>query len=221
MTPASPRLPTTIYLIRHGATAWNAAGRWAGRAEMPMSDLGRAQIDRLATRLALEGRFARISTSPLGRARASAAILDAALHAGVEVDARLLELSYGTWEGQTPEQVRATPEGAAWYARWVENPARVRPPGGEAAAEALARGLACLRDLAARHPGERIVACGHRSLNRIVLAHALGLPLDEYRRAVRQDNGALNVLVVEGDGTLRALVVNDTTHLAGLPRGED
>ncbi len=220
--PSVPdRPPTTVYLIRHGATAWNAAGRWAGRAEMPMSDLGRAQIERLAARLAAEGRFARICTSPLGRARESAAILDATLHAGVEIDARLLELSYGAWEGLTPDQVRATREGAAWYERWEASPATVRPPGGESAGDALARGLACLRDLAARYPGGRLVACGHRSLNRIVLAHALGLPLDEYRRAVPQDNAALNVLVVEGDGALRALAVNDTTHLAGLPAGED
>jgi probable phosphoglycerate mutase len=219
--PSPARAATTLYLIRHGATAWNAATRWAGQAEMPMSDLGQAQIARLAARLAAEpAPFARIYTSPLGRAQESAAIVDAALRVGVAIDVRLLELSYGEWEGKTAAEVRATPEGAAWHDRWVASPATVRTPGGEEAAEALARGLTCLHELAARHPGQRLVACGHRSINRILLAHALGLPLDEYRRAVPQDNGALNVLVVEPDRTLRALLVNDTAHLAGFPRGE-
>lgn len=218
----SPARATTVYLVRHGATHWNEIGRWAGRAEMPMSDLGRAQIARLAARLAAEpAPFARIYTSPLGRAQESAAILDATLGVGVSIDPRLLELSYGTWEGKTAAEVCATPEGAAWHDRWAAGPAVVAPPGGEAAAEVLERGLACLRDLAARHPGERVVACGHRSTNRILLAHALGLPLGEYRRAVPQDTGALNVLVVEPDLTLGALAVNDTAHLAGLPRGEE
>jgi broad specificity phosphatase PhoE len=212
--------PVTAYLFRHGATDWNADGRWAGRAEMPMSDLGRRQIARLAERLAGEGRFARAFASPAGRARESAALVAARVGVEVEVDARLLEISYGAWEGRRPEEVRATPEGAALYASWVERPATVRLPGGEGVEEVLARGLGWLREVAGRFPGGRVMACSHRSTIRILLAHALGLSLDEYRRAVPQDSGALNVLVAAGDGTLRALAVNDTAHLAGLPRGD-
>ncbi|HWP34483.1 MAG TPA: histidine phosphatase family protein, partial [Thermodesulfobacteriota bacterium] len=172
--PVPPPEPTTVYLVRHGATAWNEAGRWAGRADMPMSELGRRQIERLAARLAAAAPVARIYTSPLARARETAAILDAALGAGVAVDPRLVEVSYGAWEGKRPAEVRATPEGAAWYDRWEARPGSVPAPGGELAADALARALAALREVAARHPGARVVVCGHRSLNRIVLAHALG-----------------------------------------------
>jgi probable phosphoglycerate mutase len=211
---------TTVYLFRHGATAWNAEGRWAGRAEMPMSDLGREQMTRLGARLAAEGTFAAVYASPLGRARESAAIVAARVNAAVLVDERLLELSYGTWEGKTPAEVTATAEGAELYAAWTRSPATVRTPEGESAAEVLARARAWLADVAARHAGARVAACGHRTTNRIVVAHALGFALDEYRRAVPQHNGALNVLAVEPDGTFRALSVNDTSHLAGLPAAE-
>src|SRR5919108_6644081 len=153
----------TVYLFRHGATDWNADGRWAGRAGMPMSELGRRQIARLAERLAGEGRFARAFASPSGRARDSAALVAARVGGEVEGDARLLELSYGAWEGRRPAEVQATPEGAALYASWVERPATVRLPGGEGAEEVLARGLGWLGEAAARFPGGRVVACSHRS----------------------------------------------------------
>lgn len=214
-------LPTTLYLFRHGATEWNADGRWAGRAEMPLADLGRLQVERLAERLAaLPGDWGTAFASPLGRSRESAAIVAARLGTPVEVDGRLSEISYGDWEGKTPEAVRSTPEGARAYAAWEVSPATVGPPGGESGAEALDRILGFARNVAARFPGGRIVACGHRTINRILLARALALPLDEFRRAIPQDNAALNVLRVHADGRLEALAVNDTAHLEGLPRME-
>ncbi len=218
---STPTGATTLYLFRHGATGWNADGRWAGRAEMPLSDLGRLQVERLAARLAaLPGPWAAAFASPLGRARESAALVAARLGTRVEVDPRLLEVSYGEWEGKTPGDVQATPGGARRYAEWEARPARVAPPGGETASDTLERIVAFARDLVHRFPGGQVVACGHRTTNRILLAHALGLPLDEFRRGVPQDNAALNVLRLHADGRLEALAVNDTAHLEGLPRVE-
>lgn len=215
---SSPAGPTILYLFRHGATGWNADGRWAGRADMPLSELGRAQVERLAARLAaMPGPWAAAFASPLSRSRASATIVAAALGLAVEVDERLTEISYGAWEGKTPGEVMATPDGARHHAAWEARPATVSPPGGESAETALARVLALVDDLAARFPGGRVVACGHRTINRILLARAQGLPLDEFRRRVPQDNAALNVVRLHADGRVEALAVNDTAHLDGLP----
>lgn len=215
---SSPAQAATLYLFRHGATEWNADGRWAGRADMPLSDLGRAQVERLAARLAaLPGPWAAALASPLTRSRASAAIVAAALGMTVEVDERLTEISYGDWEGKTPEEVRATAEGARRYAAWEASPATVSPPGGEPAEAALARVLALMDDLARRFPGGRVVACGHRTINRLLLARAQGLPLDEFRRRVPQDNAALNIVRVQVGGLVEVLAMNDTAHLDGLP----
>ncbi len=215
---SSPAGAAILYLFRHGATEWNADGRWAGRAEMPLSDLGRLQVERLGARLAaVPGPWVAAFASPLGRSRESAAIVAARLGAPVEVDQRLAEISYGAWEGRTPEEVRATPEGARRYAAWEARPATVSPPEGESAEAALARILAFAADLGVRFPGGRVVACGHRTINRILLARAQGLPLDEFRRRVAQDNAALNVVRLHPDGRLEALAVNDTAHLEGLP----
>lgn len=212
---------TLVYLVRHGATQWNESGRWAGRSDMPLSDLGRLQAERLAERLAADpGAFARAFTSGLMRADETARIVAARLGVPVEVDARLLEMAYGEWEGKTPEEIRRTPEGAALLARWVARPATIAAPGGEAPLDVLDRALEWIRETGARFPGGRLLAAGHRSTNRILIAHARGIPLDDYRRAVPQDNGALNVLAVDPRGTVTALVVNDTAHLDGLPRPE-
>ncbi|MEK7873943.1 MAG: histidine phosphatase family protein, partial [Chloroflexota bacterium] len=57
-------MPTTVYLVRHGESAWNAQGRYQGRLDAPLSELGLRQADLLARRLASVRRAA-IYSAPL------------------------------------------------------------------------------------------------------------------------------------------------------------
>jgi probable phosphoglycerate mutase len=113
-----------ILLVRHGETAANRARLALGRADPPLTDRGRAQADALAARLVASG-AARVLSSPLARARATADPIAAALGVPVEEDPRLLELDYGEWDERSFAEF--PPEDLV---RWSTD-ASFAPPGGE------------------------------------------------------------------------------------------
>jgi probable phosphoglycerate mutase len=138
-----------IWFIRHGESEWNAAGRWQGQADPPLSALGREQARALAAALAplAAGRRVLIAASDLARARETADIVGAALGLAVRLDARLRELDVGAWSGHTPAEVER---------RWPADLARFRagddafaPGGGESRLALRARVGAALAELEA------------------------------------------------------------------------
>src|SRR5258708_31170026 len=107
-----------IYYIRHGETAWNAAGRFQGTQDIPLNDLGRTQAvaagDILADLLARDKREPSsmpFVASPLGRARATMELARGTLKlppVDYAIDGRLREIGYGDWEGSTLAQMQAS-----------------------------------------------------------------------------------------------------------------
>jgi probable phosphoglycerate mutase len=92
-----------VFLVRHGATEWSESGQHTGRTDIPLTDLGRRQAERLAGRLAGE-KFALVLVSPLVRARQTARICGYGDTA--EVDPDLLEWDYGDYDGRTADDIR-------------------------------------------------------------------------------------------------------------------
>ncbi|MCI2398711.1 histidine phosphatase family protein [Aliiroseovarius subalbicans] len=98
-----------IFVIRHGQTAWNKAGRWQGDLDSPLTPEGFAQAKSIGTRLRRMGITAashQFYTSPIGRARKTARLILDGQGQPIE-DARLREISVGDWTGMTLEDVRA------------------------------------------------------------------------------------------------------------------
>src|ERR1700722_7458405 len=95
-------MPSRMVLLRHGATEWSLSGQHTGRTDIPLLDLGREQA-RAAGELLRGMNFAQVLTSPLLRARETAAL------AGFdgEVDPDLAEWDYGAYEGLTSAQIQA------------------------------------------------------------------------------------------------------------------
>jgi broad specificity phosphatase PhoE len=91
---------TTLLLVRHGETDWNAVGRLQGHTDRPLSDYGREQARRLADELA-EEEFEAIYASDLARARETAEIVGVQLQLPVVLDPDLREKDWGNWEGLT------------------------------------------------------------------------------------------------------------------------
>jgi probable phosphoglycerate mutase len=101
----------TVYYIRHGETDWNAAGRLQGHRDIPLNAKGRGQAAHcgsvLRDLLAREGRDPAnldFVSSPLGRATETMELLRPALGLasdGYRIEPRLIELSFGDWEGST------------------------------------------------------------------------------------------------------------------------
>lgn len=97
---------TTIYLSRHGETALNADGRLRGLADPDLDDTGRGQAAALGRALADSGAGFVVS-SPLARARQTAAAIAAPLGVTAEVDEGFNDRDYGEWTGQVKAEVVA------------------------------------------------------------------------------------------------------------------
>lgn len=154
---------TRILLVRHGQSTWNADGRWQGRADPPLSDLGRRQAEVAGDTLAELG-ITRVVASPLVRAHETATIIGAALGLPVEPDARLQERDAGEWTGKTRDEIEA---GWPGFLAGGE-----RPAGFETDDVLHERALAAIGDVAVRAE-EPVVVISHGGLIRVV-ERALG-----------------------------------------------
>lgn len=149
---------TTLLLVRHGETDWNAERRWQGHADVPLNERGREQATALADRLAGDPIDA-IYSSDLARARDTAAAVGDRLGVPVIADPALREIDVGSREGLTWEQTGE------------------REWDGEAKDDHAARILDAIRRIAQHHPGERVLVVTHGGSMRRVHEH-LGLETD-------------------------------------------
>jgi probable phosphoglycerate mutase len=121
-----------LYYVRHGETDWNTQARLQGQRDIPINANGRAQAHQcgilLCDLLAREGTDPDFVASPLGRARETMEIMRAALGRDphdYRIDERLLEVSFGQWEGFTLDELRRNaPDavGAREHDKWCFTP---------------------------------------------------------------------------------------------------
>jgi broad specificity phosphatase PhoE len=151
-----------VALLRHAATAWNAAGRMQGRADPPLSPGGRAML--AGKRLPAELECVRWVASPARRARQTAALLGAE---HIEVVDALVEMDWGAWEGDTLAALRRDPDFVANEARGLD----FQPPGGESPRAVMRRVADWVDGLA---EGPPVVAITHKGVIRAMLCLATG-----------------------------------------------
>ena len=168
---------TTIYLARHGESDWNAANRFQGHSDRPLTDLGREQARGLAGLVAAENVEA-IYASPLSRALETARIVAARTGLAVVEDEGLREVDTGSWSGLSRAEVQERyPEG---FERWTSGGAGWED--GESYEEMAERVLAAVNRIAAAHPGGRVLLVSHGGPIRAIQAAAEGMAINEYRR---------------------------------------
>jgi len=179
--PASVRSASTlVLLVRHAVTPTTGKvlpGRAGG---LHLSDEGRRQADALARRLAAGPRIVAVYSSPLERARETAAAIARARGLAVRVERGLLECDFGAWTGASLRRLARRREWAAVQ----RHPSGFRFPGGESFVEMQARIADAVRRLVAVHSGRAIVAVSHADPIKALLAHVLGTPLDLFQRLV-------------------------------------
>ena len=149
---------TTLLLVRHGETDWNAEGRLQGHTDTLLNDFGRRQAKALAEDLAGRRIDALYAGDP-ARARETAEIVGARIHLPVELLVDLREKDWGTWEGLTSIE--------------RERVAFV----GETTEAHRARVHRVLRSISERHPGGRVLVVTHGGSIRRVQAAAMGMAL--------------------------------------------
>ena len=182
----------TIFLMRHGETAWNQQKRVMGRLEIPLSRSGIAQGKRIA-RLLPDLEIRAIYTSPLRRAVETARILAKECHRSVKINRNLTEVAFGRWQGYRFDDLVKDEA----YHRFLRSPLKVAVPGGETIVDVQKRGLKAIRRAIRDYPKGRILFVSHGDVIRAILCHYLMLPLQEFRR-LRIDNGTLSAFEVDG-----------------------
>jgi len=196
--------PTTVVLVRHGQTGTTGQvlpGRAPG---LNLSDDGRKQAEHAAGLIADGPAIAAIYTSPLERARQTAAPIAAALGQKAVVDKGLLECDFGEWTGEKLSVLMKKPE----WTTVQRSPSTFRFPGGESFPEMQLRIVSTLDRLRATHAGGTIVCVSHADPIKAAVANAVGTHLDLFQRIVISPC-SLSVLSWTGFGPV-VLSVNST-----------
>jgi probable phosphoglycerate mutase len=140
-----------MLLVRHGQSEWNALGRWQGRADPPLTNVGRRQAEKAADHLS---GFDAVVASPLCRALETATILAEALGIGpVLADTDLMEREAGPWQGLTRAEIEKDWPGFLRDGR--------RPDGYEADSALFGRARAALDRIADRFDGSTVLVVTH------------------------------------------------------------
>ena len=179
-----------ILLFRHGETVNSKEVCFNGHYDVELSERGKKQFQQWAEILKQEN-FKAIYSSDLKRTRNSAQFI--AKKHGLEPVSypELRELSFGTWEGMSFSEVEATYPGQMKIR--MESVTTFQADGGETYPQLQTRVIPKFEEIVARHPNDQIVMVCHGGVNRVILSHLLGIPIDKIFR-IHQDYAALNII---------------------------
>lgn len=188
-----------------------AEDRFAGATDVELSDEGREQVRRLATRLGRENITA-VYASPLGRTVETARILAEPHRLEVQTRDGLREISHGRWEQMTRKEVEAAfPDEAA---AWEKDPYTFAPAGGESGLAVTARALPVLMDIVREHSAANVLVVSHKATIRLLLSSLLGFDPRRYRDNLDQNPAGLNIVDFKDAVSARLTLFNDTSHYA-------
>ncbi|MCW5876001.1 MAG: histidine phosphatase family protein [Anaerolineales bacterium] len=192
-----------LLLIRHGENDYVKTQRAAGRLPgVHLNARGAAQAAALAFALA-KTKLAAVYSSPLERAMETAAPLAAAHGLRVQKRRDLQETDLGDWQGRLLKDMRRE---KSWKIL-QQTPSRFRFPGGESVPEQQLRLVNEVERICAAHgPKEAVVCVSHADPIKLVIAHYLGLPLDQYQK-LSIDTASVSTLFI-GEKGARLLNLN-------------
>jgi len=200
---------TTLYLIRHGETEGSETKRYKGTIDVPLSKKGVMQMEQLLKYIVKEikncsnppsplllkggkgGLLSAVYCSDLSRAVKSAEIIARPHSLNPIIVPSLRERNFGLWEGMSFDEIRE--KYPIEFDAWAGNPLKFSPMGGESTMEMKERVIGAFDTIITNHKGENVAMIAHGGVNRIVLCHLMGVPLENIFR-IEQDYGALNIV---------------------------
>ena len=203
-----------IYLCRHGETDWNREGRYQGRLESRLTELGEAQARALADALERET-VARVITSPLRRCVGTAQPFAERRGLAIETDPDLTEIAHGVWEGRLRSEIER--DDSETMRAWRAHPQTVHFEGGESLAGVAARWRAFTHRIG---DADDLLIVTHDVVVRIAILAAAGRPPAELWQprvvnagyALFRDAASWELLRECVDDHLGALRVDTTTQ---------
>ncbi|MEO1055359.1 MAG: MSMEG_4193 family putative phosphomutase [Actinomycetota bacterium] len=178
-SPSGPK-PTTVLLVRHGQTPTTGQvlpGRAAG---LHLAESGHEQAAIAAARIGELKNVAAVYSSPLERAKETAAPIAKACGLRTRTNRGLIECEFGEWTGRALKDLMKLPE----WQTVQRAPSTFRFPGGESFTEMQTRMVDAIAALCADHRGDTIVCVSHADTIKAAVAHAAGTHLDLFQRTV-------------------------------------
>lgn len=198
-----------FFLVRHGHTALvgnTLAGRLAG---IHLNEQGGSQARRLAAELAELPPIKAVYASPLERTQETAEPIAHLHNRPVVVNAGLIELDFGEWQGKSIKQLKRS----RLWKTVQKSPDGFCFPAGESFNQAQSRIVQTLQTLSQTHTEDELVVCvSHCDPIRLALAYFLGMPLNAFQR-LRIDTASVSVLTLS-DGTASFGTINGLTSFS-------
>ena len=191
-----------LILVRHGRTAFNAAGKLVGRLDPPLDEVGLAQAAAIGE--ALKG-VDHVVSSPLLRARQTAEYIGGP----VEVDDRWIEVDYGEYDGM----VLGSQEAVALWEAWRSD-VSIMPPGGESLEDMGHRVVSALDELLPEAAKLDIAVVSHVSPIKAAVSYVLGAGPETAWRSHLDPASISRITISPRGAVLRTF--NETWHLAGV-----
>ena len=214
---------TTLYLVRHGQTAWNLEQRFQGQLDEPLDDLGEQQASALAHWLHDQPvRFSAVYSSDLRRAAYTADTIGREIGLTPLLTPEMREIDCGEWAGLTVNEVEARYPGQ--ISEWDEHVDRFTLPGGESIPDVRRRAGAFVRGVAGEHSGESIIVVGHGMVLAALLVDLLQwdlLDVWKHARPIMGNTGVAILLWDQDSHTGTMPTYNTQAHLADLPISQD
>lgn len=199
----------TLYLLRHGQTAFSRANAFCGAGLNPdLTDDGRMMAECFAKAYG-ETPWEAIYTSPLKRTLETANPLCNITGKSPQVRDGLKEIGYGKWEGKTVEEVTA--EFHDDYIRWSADPAWYPPTDGEPAVAIAHRSLQVVEEIQKVYEEGNVLIVSHKATIRILMCSLLGIDVGRFRYRLACPVGSVSVIEFGKHGPLLTAMA-DRSH---------
>lgn len=206
-------MSTRLLLVRHGQSDWNVEERFQGQQDRPLTDVGRQQAAQVADRLRTEP-VAVIYSSPLQRSLHTAFAIAPHHNLPVTTDARLLERSWGPFEGLTRAQALAeNPDLSLFLDSPSDHWPGAPPPGLESRAQLAERARRIHDHIVRDHHHQTVVVVSHGALLNAWLRFALGL-MPEAPVHFKIGNASITELLLHPNGARTLQTLNEQNHLS-------
>lgn len=198
-----------LYFLRHGETLASETGGYSGTLDVDLTPEGFLMAQDFA---AAYNSFSweAVFCSPLRRSIATAEPLCEAVGLKMQIRDGLREISYGQWEGKTPEDVNRRFHDE--YVRWLADPGWNAPTGGERGVDVARRSSIVLDEIERTQPSGNILIVSHKATSRIMLCSLLGIDVGRYRDRISMPVASLIVVEMADQGPLLKLL-GDRSHL--------
>ncbi len=199
-----------VYFLRHGETTSSQTGTYCGALDINLTPEGH-QMAKDFARAYQSLPWTAVYTSPLWRAIDTAKPLCEAIKMDMQLRDGLKEITYGQWEGKTPEEVNR--EFHDEYVRWLADPGWNSPTGGEKGVDIARRSSLVLEEIEQTHSTGNVLVVSHKATIRIMLCSLLGIDVGRFRDRIGMPVASVTIVEMAERGPLLH-VMGDRSHLS-------